>query len=182
MREVWPACLVSGLSLLFVQFLVSNYMAVGGRHRRSLASILSLMCCSSFGAPHRWRFADEQAAGTPDDGDAARPFGREAAIAWMPWIFYPSSYFSGTAAVQDVAQRISNPQVPVPYLHKAIFARLRRRASQAEGRSSSSTGSRRPAPGCCFPGSSQVAARPSPAEARAHSGGRSGACAGRCSR
>jgi lactate permease len=34
MREVWPACLVSGLSFAIVQFLVSNYHGPCRRHRR----------------------------------------------------------------------------------------------------------------------------------------------------
>ena len=62
MREVWQACLVSGLSFAIVQFLVSNYhgpwvVDIAG----AIASILSLVILLKFWQPHTtWRFADER--------------------------------------------------------------------------------------------------------------------------
>src|SRR5438552_3486437 len=61
MREVWPACLVTGLSFAIVQFLVSNYhgpwvVDIAG----ALVSILSLVVLLKFWQPPSiWRFAHE---------------------------------------------------------------------------------------------------------------------------
>ena len=63
MREVWPACLVSGLTFAIAQFVVSNYHGpwlvdiIG-----ALVSILSLVALLRVWQPKTiWRFADERA-------------------------------------------------------------------------------------------------------------------------
>jgi lactate permease len=72
MREVWPACAVSGVSFAFVQFLISNYhgpwvVDIAG----AIASIFSLVVLLKLWQPRTvWRFAHEQEAVAPSNGPA----------------------------------------------------------------------------------------------------------------
>jgi lactate permease len=86
MREVWPACLASGLSFAAVQFLVSNYhgpwvVDIAG----AIASILSMVLLLKFWQPRSiWRFAYERTEEIkpPSQGldpQAAHPKGHVAA-------------------------------------------------------------------------------------------------------
>jgi lactate permease len=95
MIEVWPACLVAGLSFAVPQFLVSNYMGP------ELVDIIAAASC--IGATYLlllvwqpkkvWRFADEREADAVTSatrrsvGAAARKHtAGEAFMAWLPWI------------------------------------------------------------------------------------------------
>src|SRR5215813_4814815 len=105
MKEVWPACLVAGVSFAVPQFLVSNLhgpwvvdIVASG------VSIASIVVLLRFWQPKSlWRFADERQAdaergiihgaamprslGAAAARSATRgPSTREAWIAWMPWI------------------------------------------------------------------------------------------------
>ena len=72
MREVWPACAVSGMSFAVVQFLISNYhgpwvVDIAG----AIASILSLVVLLKFWQPRTiWRFAHEREAVALGNGPA----------------------------------------------------------------------------------------------------------------
>ncbi len=125
MREVWPACLVTGLSFAVLQFLVSNYHGPWVVDTvASIASILSLVVLLKFWQPASvWRFADEQAADADAAGPtAARPSSREVVVAWMPWVILSITVFMwGLPQVKAVFNALSAFEVPVPYLHKAIL-------------------------------------------------------------
>ncbi|HEX9290841.1 MAG TPA: L-lactate permease [Anaeromyxobacteraceae bacterium] len=94
MVEVWPACLVAGISFAVPQFLVSNYMGP------ELVDIIAAASC--IGATYLlllvwqpkkvWRFSDEResdAAALRSVGAAAaheKHSAGEAFMAWLPWI------------------------------------------------------------------------------------------------
>src|ERR1700674_3118544 len=103
MIQVWPACLVAGLSFAIPQFLVSNFH---GPWVVDIVAAASCLVCPvgllKFWQPGKtWRFLHERGAETAamprlaaskSIGAAAaqvpakRPTAREAWIAWMPWI------------------------------------------------------------------------------------------------
>ncbi|MGH9662402.1 MAG: L-lactate permease [Bryobacteraceae bacterium] len=121
MREVWPACLVSGATFAIAQFVVSNYhgpwlVDIGG----SILSILSLILLLKFWQPaSTWRFADEQAA---PQAKTAAVSTRDALVAWMPWALLSLFVFLwGLPQVKTWLNNISIVNVPVPYLDKAIL-------------------------------------------------------------
>jgi lactate permease len=131
MREVWPACLVSGSSFALVQFLVSNYhgpwvVDIAG----SIISILSLIVLLKFWRPENtWFFADER-AGQEESGDREAPVlgnpngpsQREALIAWMPWIILSALVFLwGLPQLKTLLNNFSEIKVAVPYLDKLIY-------------------------------------------------------------
>jgi lactate permease len=121
MREVWPACLVSGGSFAIVQFLVSNYhgpwvVDIAG----AIASIFSLVILLKFWRPRAtWRFADE--ASVPEQSDQ-QPSTSEALRAWMPWIILSVLVFIwGLPQTKVFLNGLSMPEFAVPYLDKAVF-------------------------------------------------------------
>jgi lactate permease len=123
MREVWPACLVSGLTFAVAQFVVSNYHGpwlvdiIG-----ALVSILSLVALLRVWQPKTiWRFEDERA-----DGGPSRPVtGLETGAvvrAWMPWVILSLLVFAwGLPQMKAFLNGLSNPQLPIPLLDHAIF-------------------------------------------------------------
>lgn len=125
MREVWPACLVSGLSFAVVQFLVSNYhgpwvVDIAG----AIVSIIAMIILLRFWQPARtWRFADEGSA----DAQSERPpqpvaSGSEALKAWMPWIILSVLVFLwGIPQIKSLLNQIGSMDFTVPLLHKAVF-------------------------------------------------------------
>ena len=141
MREVWPACLVSGLSFAIPQFLVSNFYGPSVVDIvASICSILSLVILLRFWQPRSiWRFADESApeeTGIPvsaekTDGQgepgavvsvAGTPTGRQALIAWMPWLVLSILVFVwGVPQVKNFLNNISLVKIPVPILDKAVL-------------------------------------------------------------
>jgi lactate permease len=126
MREVWPACLVSGLSFAVVQFLVSNYhgpwvVDIAG----SIVSIFCTVLLLKFWRPRSaWRFAHERAGeeeATPVS-PARKQSRREALIAWMPWIILSAVVFLwGAPQVKTFFDGVSAVSIPVPGLDKMIF-------------------------------------------------------------
>jgi lactate permease len=123
MKEVWPACLTSGLSFAIVQFLVSNYhgpwvVDIAG----AIVSILSLVVLLKVWQPKSvWRFNDE---GHHDPSPAAQvhPPRREAVIAWMPWVILSVLVFLwGIPQFRALLDGVSAIRVPVPLLHNAIL-------------------------------------------------------------
>ena len=144
MKEVWPACLVTGLSFGVVQFLVSNYHGpwVVDTLADSIASMSSLVLLLKVWRPRRvWDFADgereEESTPATDAGatrrdperaasaassKTARPTTREALVAWMPWMILSALVFVwGLPQMKALLNSIAAVEFPVPYLDKLIF-------------------------------------------------------------
>ncbi|MBO0720924.1 MAG: L-lactate permease [Blastocatellia bacterium] len=133
MREVWPACLVSGASFGIVQFLVSNFhgpwiVDIAG----SLFSILSLVILLKFWQPRNiWRFNDDQprqeagAVATKNNPSVTmQETSTESGklIAWMPWIVLSILVFLwGLPAIKNWLNGISLIEFQVPHLHRLVF-------------------------------------------------------------
>ena len=123
LRDVWPACLVSGLSFAIVQFLVSNfYGPTLVDIAASAFSIVCLLILLRFWQPRNiWRFPHE-----PQIPDRIRPghsgpSGREALIAWMPWILLSILVFVwGLKTSKDWFDSFSSHTFLIPLLHKGI--------------------------------------------------------------
>jgi lactate permease len=138
MREVWPACLVSGATFATAQFTVSNYhgpwlVDIAG----AILSIVSLIVMLKFWQPRKvWRFADDPdaapkrkaaaAAAQGGRGAAAQPAAhvasqREVRLAWMPWVILSVLVFVwGLPQMKAFLNGLSMVQLEVPYLHQAI--------------------------------------------------------------
>ncbi len=121
MRDVWPACLVSGLSFGIVQFLVSNYhgpwvVDIAG----SIVSILSLIVLLKFWRPKNiWKFSDEMDQKVAQTNNVTR---RGAMIAWMPWIILSILVFLwGMPQIKTILNGISVIDLPVPFLNRTVF-------------------------------------------------------------
>lgn len=124
MREVWPACLASGLSFAIVQFLVSNYhgpwvVDIAG----AIASILSLIILLKFWQPKKtWRFDHETEAETMATHQAHQTGSREALIAWMPWVILSVLVFVwGLPQVKAFLNSVSTYDLAVPFLNKLVL-------------------------------------------------------------
>lgn len=117
MLEVWPACLTCGGSFAIVQFLVSNYHGPWVVDiAAAIASILALLVLLKFWQPrevmrqHQNEIAD------------AKPSGREAIIAWMPWIILSVVVFVwGLPQIKTFLNNLSIINITVPYLHNQVM-------------------------------------------------------------
>jgi lactate permease len=132
MLEVWPACLVAGLSFGITQFLVSNFhgpwvVDIAG----AMVSMLALVLLLRVWQPKTvWTFDH-------DDTGAARAAephydSRQKLLAWMPWLLLSILVFAwglpivkttlngGTAAAPNALSGISMLTWPVPGLHQGI--------------------------------------------------------------
>jgi lactate permease len=130
--EIWPACLVTGLSFGVMQFFVSNYhgpwvVDIAG----SIASILCLVTLLRVWKPKRvWRFAHEEQADGGEGGAAAPPSSpppapvvtRHAAlVAWTPWLLLSGVVFVwGLPSVKAQLDRASL-SLNVPGLHESVL-------------------------------------------------------------
>jgi lactate permease len=124
MREVWPACLASGLSFAIVQFLVSNYhgpwvVDIAG----AIASILSLIILLKFWQPREtWRFAHESETQSMVSHQKHHVSSRDALIAWMPWVILSVLVFVwGLPQVKAFLNSVSTYDLAVPYLNKLVL-------------------------------------------------------------
>ena len=117
MLQVWPACLTCGATFAVVQFLVSNYHGPWVVDiAAALASIGALLVLLKFWQPreimrqHQNEVAD------------AKPSGREAMVAWMPWIILSIVVFVwGLPQVKTFLNNISLLNITVPYLHNQVL-------------------------------------------------------------
>ena len=146
MLEVWPACLVAGLSFAVVQFAVSNYHG----HRlvdiaASLASIAALMVLLRFWQPKQtWRFehdtdesesdppgeargfpvspisSDVIVAVGPDKPRVLAPTRSQILVAWMPWVIVSLLVFA-CATLKAPLDRIWMAKFAFPLLHGSVF-------------------------------------------------------------
>jgi len=119
MLEVWPACLVGGLSFAIVQFAMSNFHGPWlVDTAAALASLGALLLLLRFWRPRTvWRFAEEPAA-------IAREHRPLATLlrAWSPWLILTVAVLiwalPGTKTWLDV---FFAPKFAVPHLHQAVF-------------------------------------------------------------
>jgi len=140
MIEVWPACLVAGISFAIPQFLVSNFHGPWIVDIvASAVSITSMVVLLRFWQPKKvWRFEHEREsdaaaafAGAVPAGSigamksravAKGPTSREAWLAWMPWIILCVFVFVwGLPQVKTWLNGIHNPTWQVPYLHNLVL-------------------------------------------------------------
>ncbi len=124
MREVWPACLASGLSFAVVQFLVSNYhgpwvVDIAG----AIVSILSLVVLLRFWQPAAaWKFDDDSPQDSEQKATETRIETREALMAWMPWIVLSIMVFLwGLPQIKTLLNQFGSFDLTVPWLHKAVL-------------------------------------------------------------
>jgi lactate permease len=123
MKEVWPACLVAGVSFAIVQFTISNLhgpwlVDVAG----AAVSMLSLVVLLRFWQPRTiWRFAQDIPAPSAADPVHGRPSRRATARAWMPWALLSVFVFVwGIPAVKRALDSLFVLRLPVPFLHQAV--------------------------------------------------------------
>jgi lactate permease len=112
MIEVWPACLVTGVSFGLTQFFVSNY------HGPWLVGIASafVSMIALVGLMQFWRPAGEQPA---KPAAATNTSGKWKA--WLPWIFLSVFVFLwGLPQVKNNLDRVFAPNLQVPMLHDVI--------------------------------------------------------------
>jgi lactate permease len=124
MREVWPACLVGGLSFSVVQFLVSNFhgpwLAAPASALVAMAAMLLLL---RFWQPRQvWRFPDEEGASSVP----VRANGSLAAAAifraWSPWLILTLVVLVWALPVTKAAFRgVWETTFAIPYLDNAVF-------------------------------------------------------------
>ena len=119
MLAVWPACLVSGATFGFMQFLVSNY------HGPWLVDIISAAVAMAAVVilMRFWQPAEESrnpSAPLPASPLASGPTGSPVR-AWLPWIFLTLFVFAwGLPPVKSALNGLFAPEIPVPGLHLAI--------------------------------------------------------------
>jgi lactate permease len=111
MKEVWPACLVTGLSFAIVQFLMSNL------HGPWLVDIVSAV--ASMAALVLWMKWRE--AATKREATAALVTGRPGWHAWLPWICLTVLVFAwGLPQVKATLSGLAGVELPVPLLDRAV--------------------------------------------------------------
>jgi lactate permease len=126
MKEVAPACLVTGISFAIPQFVVSNfYGPTLVDIVAALISILSLMLFLQFWQPPTpWRFPGES-GGQPVNhapADVERVSRLQAFRAWLPWLILSVLVFLwGLPQVKQWLNHISIANIPVPWLDKQVL-------------------------------------------------------------
>ena len=122
MLDVWPACLVTGVSFGITQLVVSNYWGpelVG--IVSAIVSMGSLIAFMKF-----WQPAEEQIIADAPVVPVALPTGHPGAgikwKAWLPWIFLSVFVFAwGQAGVKAFLNRQFAPNVSVPLLDNTVL-------------------------------------------------------------
>ena len=120
MREVWPACLVTGATFALSQFLMSNH------HGPWLVDIVSALV--SMGAlvvlMRFWKPTEDQPAGETSAKPHQEPVVSTTTPwkAWLPWIFLSVFVFLwGLPDIKAALNKIAAPSFEVPFLHKAVL-------------------------------------------------------------
>ncbi len=125
MREVWPACLVGGLSFALVQFLMSNFHGPWLVDTASaLASVGALLLLLRFWRPCTiWRFSDEAGAPSgPAERAAPRPPVGVIFRAWSPWLILTLVVLVWALPVTKAAlDGIWQMKFAIPQLDGAVF-------------------------------------------------------------
>ncbi len=120
MREVWPACLVTGLSFALTQILVSNFH--GPWLVDIIGAMVSMGCLVLF--MRFWKPKHE----STQPGAATSPVGSSPALApsspfkaWLPWILLSVFVFLwGLQPVKNALNELFMVKVNVPTLHLAV--------------------------------------------------------------
>ncbi|HET7319655.1 MAG TPA: lactate permease LctP family transporter, partial [Nitrospirota bacterium] len=119
--EVWPACLVSGLSFALVQFTSSNYL--GPMLPDILASVVSIICLTLFlriwHPKKSWTF-DHEAAAT--GREKLRYTGGQVFRAWAPFIIL--SIFVAAWGVKPIKAALDYyglVKFQIPELHNMVI-------------------------------------------------------------
>ncbi|RME94819.1 MAG: L-lactate permease [Verrucomicrobia bacterium] len=120
MLEVWPACLVTGLSFALTQFLTSNLH--GPWLVDILASLVSMGALVAFMKVWQPKKTLEETA----DGAAAANHGPiegdRAFRAWLPWLLLSVAVFVwGLPWVKGLLNGLFAPRIPIPGLHEAVL-------------------------------------------------------------
>jgi lactate permease len=121
MLEVWPACLVTGVSFGISQFLVSNY------HGPWLVDLISaVISMASLAILMRfWKPAKEQPITlTPAETTTTTESARMGSAwkAWLPWVFLSVFVFLwGLPASKKFFNGLFAPAIQVPFLHDAVL-------------------------------------------------------------
>ena len=120
-REVWPACLVAGVSFGVTQYYVSQHFGPTLVDiSASLVSIASLLMLLRVWRPRTvWRFPGETARIAADT-----PIHRPAQLlrAWMPWALLSVLLFLwGLPSMKAWLNAQSLFTFPVPFLHQAVL-------------------------------------------------------------
>ncbi|HWP84139.1 MAG TPA: L-lactate permease [Terriglobia bacterium] len=124
MKEVWPACLVAGVSFAIPQFAVSNlYGPTLVDIVSALVSIFSLVIFLRFWRPKKaWHFPGELERRTAWKEETAAVSRRDAWRAWMPWLVLSVLvFFWGLPPVKQRLNSISMVAVSVPHLDKQVL-------------------------------------------------------------
>jgi lactate permease len=123
MWEVWPACLVAGLSFAVAQLAISNLhgpwlVDVAG----AVVSMAALIAFLRVWQPRTtWRFADEAEALGSGPVSVAAPSPRQTARALLPWTLLSAFVFVwGIPVVKRALDGLFVLKLPVPLLHHAV--------------------------------------------------------------
>jgi lactate permease len=119
MKEIWPACLVTGGTYALTQLAVSNLhgpwlVGIVG----SLTSMVCLIFLLRVWHPRQpWRFPEEEPS-LPLQGRTSR---RDLFRAWLPWLLLVVMVFLwGLPPVKAALNSLSAPIFAVPSLHQAV--------------------------------------------------------------
>jgi len=121
MIEVWPACLVAGLSFAIPQFLVSNFVGPNLVDIIAAAvSIVAVYALLKLWQPREvWRFPEER---EEPHYQAKQHTAGEAFMAWMPWIVLSVFVFVwGMTPVKNFLNGVFAPKWEIPGLHNLVF-------------------------------------------------------------
>ncbi|MEO6002425.1 MAG: L-lactate permease [Opitutus sp.] len=122
--EIWPACLVAGLSFAIVQFVVSNYHGPWLVDTASaLASLGALLVLLRFWKPRNvWRFPEDKAGDAASSGVAAQLGTGVLVRAWSPWIILTVVVFVwALPGTKTFLNGIWQPTFPIPHLHQSVM-------------------------------------------------------------
>ena len=122
--EIWPACLVAGLSFAIVQFVVSNFHGPWLVDTASaLASLGALLVLLQFWKPKTvWRFPEDKAGDAAASGVAAQLGTGVLVRAWSPWIILTVVVFVwALPGTKTFLNGIWQPTFPIPHLHQAVM-------------------------------------------------------------
>jgi lactate permease len=125
MMEVWPACLVAGVTFGTAQLAISNLVgpslaAIGP----AVISMVALIVLLRFWQPKEvWSFEHEDAALRAAEHAARRTYStRDKWRAWMPWVLLSITVFTwGLKPVKAFINGFATINVTVPALHNAVI-------------------------------------------------------------
>ena len=121
--EVWPAALTAGLAFAIPQFLVSNFH--GPWLVDIIASIVSMAAVAALLRVWRpkklWVEPSGQSLNDEPKQFHSAHDSRQIFRAWLPWILLSLLVFLwGIPAVKTSLNKLSQPQIEIPYLHNLI--------------------------------------------------------------